>query len=429
MKQPKKQAGITVFYSYTSADSIWRDQLAAHLSQFKRNGFIEDWSDERILAGSDRAQAIEQAIRFADIILLLISADFLASDACQIEMQRALERQQQGKAHVIPILVRACDWQSSSCANLQCLPRNGQPVATWNDPDEAFVDIVAGLQAVLAKKLGVDEETVRRWEKGETRFPGLSAQNKLGKLGFAENPRLKRTRALSTNSPVSMGAEQSATSQQVSTPPRAEVHYGHDSHLSPQRRTPWVVLSTVGLVLLVCSFVLWRVGLFPGSPVTHPPVPTQAVSPFPTYYSFEDGTDNWTSQGYVLHLEKSDEYARQGRSSLKVTFQPANAQDYPFVRVDPHDTNPLHPLTAGQTVVLYVSVPTTPPVITVQAFIQGDSPWTSDPQVSTIPPHTWIKVSYTLPATVGAITWVGIQLSSTSSNVVSTLYLDAVGWS
>lgn len=295
-------------------------------------------------------------------------------------------------------------------------------------------------QAVLAKKLGVDEETVRRWEKGETRFPGLYAQNKLGELfeatpdelGFAENPRLKRTLSLSTNSPVSMGAEQSengSPSQQVSTPPRAEIHYGHDSHQPPQRRTPWVVLSTVGLVLLVCGFVLWRVGLFPGSPVTHPPVPTQAVSPFPTYYSFEDGTDNWTSQGHVLHLEKSDEYARQGRSSLKVTFRPANAQDYPFVRVDPQYANPLHPLTAGQTIVLYVYVPTTPPVITVQAFIQGNSPWTSDPQVSTIPPHTWIKVSYTLPATVGAITWVGVQLSSTPRNVLSTIYLDAVGWS
>ena len=69
-----------VFYSYAPADKEWRGQLATHLSQLKRNGFIEEWHDQKIPLGVDRAQTIDQAIRSAHIILLLISSDFLASD-------------------------------------------------------------------------------------------------------------------------------------------------------------------------------------------------------------------------------------------------------------------------------------------------------------------------------------------------------------
>src|SRR5438270_10460752 len=107
MKQ--KQTGITVFISYAQADQAVRDQLATHLSQLKRDGLIEEWSDQQILAGSDRAQSINLVLHSAHIILLLISAEFLASDACyQIEMQQALERHRRGEAHVIPIIVRPC---------------------------------------------------------------------------------------------------------------------------------------------------------------------------------------------------------------------------------------------------------------------------------------------------------------------------------
>jgi tetratricopeptide (TPR) repeat protein len=150
MEHQQKQPGITVFYSYASADKEWRDQLAIHLSQLRRDGQIEEWSELQILPGSDRAQAIDQALHSAHLILLLISADFLASDICYHEdMQLALERHKRGEARVIPIIVRPCDWQSSLFAHLQYLPRDGQPITTWTHPDEAFVDIVAGIRQVV----------------------------------------------------------------------------------------------------------------------------------------------------------------------------------------------------------------------------------------------------------------------------------------
>lgn len=88
------------------------------------------------------------------MILLLISPDFLASDYCyKIEMQRALERQQAGQARVIPLILRPCDWQTAPFGHLQVLPRNGQPITTWSNQDEAFLEISRSLRALLAQPL------------------------------------------------------------------------------------------------------------------------------------------------------------------------------------------------------------------------------------------------------------------------------------
>jgi hypothetical protein len=154
MQQQKKQAGVSVFYSYAPDDKQWRDRLSVHFSQLRRDNLIREWHDQQILAGANRAQEIDQAIRSADIILLLISADFLASDALYLaEMQQALKRHDRGEARVVPIIVRPCDWQHSPFARLQYLPRNGRPIATWENKDEAFLTLVQELRQIITQQL------------------------------------------------------------------------------------------------------------------------------------------------------------------------------------------------------------------------------------------------------------------------------------
>ena len=86
----------------------------------------------------------------------LISADFIASQYCyEIEMQRALERHEAGEACVIPIILRAADWKDMPFAELQALPRDGKPVKSWADRDEAWTDVVQGLKQI-AKQLRQD---------------------------------------------------------------------------------------------------------------------------------------------------------------------------------------------------------------------------------------------------------------------------------
>ncbi|HEY0079211.1 MAG TPA: carboxypeptidase regulatory-like domain-containing protein, partial [Pyrinomonadaceae bacterium] len=91
----------------------------------------------------------------AQLILLLVSADFLASDYCyEVEMMRALERQKEGTARVIPIILRNCDWSSAPFSRLQALPENAKPIKSWGDQDEAYQDVVAGIREAVAQITG-----------------------------------------------------------------------------------------------------------------------------------------------------------------------------------------------------------------------------------------------------------------------------------
>jgi len=133
---------VTLFYSYAHKDEPLRDELRTHLSSLHHQGLINSWYDRQILAGADWTQDIDHHLESASIILLLISADFLASDYCYgIEMKRALERHREGSARVIPILLRPCDWEQAPFAGLQYLPRDGRPVTTRTSRDDAFREI------------------------------------------------------------------------------------------------------------------------------------------------------------------------------------------------------------------------------------------------------------------------------------------------
>src|SRR2546421_12707822 len=101
---------VEVFCSYAHEDEAWRQKLETHLSLLRRQGLISLWHDRLIVPGTDWAKTIDMQLETASIILLLVSADFFASDYCYgTEMKRALERQKAGEAQVIPILVRPVD--------------------------------------------------------------------------------------------------------------------------------------------------------------------------------------------------------------------------------------------------------------------------------------------------------------------------------
>ncbi|MGI2906654.1 TIR domain-containing protein [Tolypothrix sp. VBCCA 56010] len=141
---------VKVFFSYSHKDEVLRDELATHLSLMKRQGVIEAWHDREITAGAEWANAIDDNLNAADIILLLVSANFLASDYCyDIEMQRAMERHEAREARVIPIILKPTDWSDAPFAKLQALPKNAKPITTWQDQDEAFLNVVQGIRRVV----------------------------------------------------------------------------------------------------------------------------------------------------------------------------------------------------------------------------------------------------------------------------------------
>ncbi len=146
----EQHSAVTLFYSYAHEDEPLRDELNKHLSGLQRQHLIQAWHDRQIPAGADRAQEIDTHLESASIILLLISADFVASDYCYgIEMQRALQRHNEGSTRVIPILLRPCEWEHTSFAKLQALPRNGIPITSWPSRDEAFREIARDIREVI----------------------------------------------------------------------------------------------------------------------------------------------------------------------------------------------------------------------------------------------------------------------------------------
>jgi tetratricopeptide (TPR) repeat protein len=140
---------LEIFYSYAHEDEKLRDKLEKHLSQLKRQGVISDWHDRDITAGSEWKNEIDKYLESAQIILLLISPDFLASDYCHdVEMTRAMERHHNQEAQVIPIILRPVDWERAPFSKLQCLPRNAEPVTLWKNEDAAFRDVAKGIRKV-----------------------------------------------------------------------------------------------------------------------------------------------------------------------------------------------------------------------------------------------------------------------------------------
>jgi hypothetical protein len=151
-----------VFFSYAHEDEPLRNELAKHLKLLERQGIIQSWHDSNISAGEEWKNAIDSHLELAQIILLLISSDFLASDYCyDVEMKRALERHEQGEVIVIPIILRAVSWYNTPLGKLQALPTDGRPILEWDDPDQAYTDIVKGIcRTIEATSSGVSKPPV-----------------------------------------------------------------------------------------------------------------------------------------------------------------------------------------------------------------------------------------------------------------------------
>jgi Flp pilus assembly protein TadD len=148
-RQAVMRPPVRVFYSYAHEDEALRNALETHLSLLQRQGIIQPWHDREITAGRDWEGMIDDNLEKAELILLLISPDFLHSDYCyDIEMKRALARHEAGEAWVVPIHLRPVDWKDAPFAHLQALPTDARPVTAWADRDQAFTNIAQGIRQV-----------------------------------------------------------------------------------------------------------------------------------------------------------------------------------------------------------------------------------------------------------------------------------------
>lgn len=141
---------MTIFSCYAHEDEALFKKLKSHMGMLQRQGLVYLSHDRDITAGTEREQAINKHLDEAQIILLLVSPDFINSEYCySVEMQRAIERHEAGTAHVIPIILRPTDRRGTSFEKLQALPSEDKPVTTWRNRDEAFLAITHGIRQAV----------------------------------------------------------------------------------------------------------------------------------------------------------------------------------------------------------------------------------------------------------------------------------------
>lgn len=150
---------VDLFYSYAREDEPLRDELAGHLKIMERRGVIRPWHDRCIAPGQKWDKAINSQLESADLVLLLVSKDFINSDYIWgHELETAMKRQASGKTSVVPVMLRAVDIDGAPFAELQGLPTDLRPVTSWPNRDEAWTDVAKGIRRRV-------EQIQARWKE------------------------------------------------------------------------------------------------------------------------------------------------------------------------------------------------------------------------------------------------------------------------
>ncbi len=148
-----RQSGysVNVVYSYSHRDTQYRESMEKALSMLRRDELLLDWSDQAILAGQSISATIRKKLDDADIVIFLLSTDFLASKECMQEWDRAQQIARERPQLVrIPVIVRNCAWKDLlKRDDLKALPRDGAPIVGSVDPDMAWQQVYEGIRAVI----------------------------------------------------------------------------------------------------------------------------------------------------------------------------------------------------------------------------------------------------------------------------------------
>ena len=151
MTTNKSGYSVNLVYSYSHRDTQHRESMEKSLTMLKREGLLVDWSDQSILAGQNLSAVIRGKLDNADIIVFLLSPDFIASEECMKEWERAqqltIERPQLVR---VPVIVRDCAWKDLLKEdNLKALPKDAAPVVGFTDRDAAWQQVYEGLKEVI----------------------------------------------------------------------------------------------------------------------------------------------------------------------------------------------------------------------------------------------------------------------------------------
>ena len=139
-----------LFISFSPQDGRWVTRLRNHLAAYKYKNLIV-WDNTKILGGQNRAKVIDFELNRADIILIIVSANYFGSDSCMDEMSRALLRKKDRTPDVIPVILRSVDWEQTPLGPLEPFPKNGKPIVEHKSSAQALRDVARSVFSRLKK--------------------------------------------------------------------------------------------------------------------------------------------------------------------------------------------------------------------------------------------------------------------------------------
>ena len=186
---------MRIFLSYSHKNSSSLERLKVHFANLLRQGKISAWYDRDILAGDTIDQTINDELEKSDLVLLLVSPDFIASNYCfETEMEKALKLRAEGKLEVVPIIIEVCEWlEIDKLKQLKAVPKDGLAVSKWENPDEAYLDIVSEIRRLVEKKPNTlpthdhNEKTVKDRPRAASQYKIKRSFNQIDRSEFRES--------------------------------------------------------------------------------------------------------------------------------------------------------------------------------------------------------------------------------------------------
>ncbi len=143
-----------IFIAYAREDAHLLEKLRKPLNVLRRNGHCDIFFDGEIVPGERWDKRLKDELHQADIYILLVTDDFLDSDYINdVELPKALDKEKEGKAKVVPIILRPCMWQYTLLKEFQVVLYEGKPI----EPSGGYVHAVEQ----VARVIEVRNETLR----------------------------------------------------------------------------------------------------------------------------------------------------------------------------------------------------------------------------------------------------------------------------
>ncbi|MEM8527844.1 MAG: TIR domain-containing protein [Bacteroidota bacterium] len=141
---------IKVFISYSHRDEDYKDELNKRLKPYQSRNIIEVWDDRDLILGQNWHKEINKSLKAANVILYLVSPDFMASDYINdVELSQVMDRHLKGEQALVPIIIRPSDLSMLRISKFQATPKNAKAISTWDNTDEAWLDVTTSLSKLF----------------------------------------------------------------------------------------------------------------------------------------------------------------------------------------------------------------------------------------------------------------------------------------